>query len=136
MIRRPPRSTRTDTLFPYTTLFRSEVEGEDLGPLVAPELQGHQRKQHRLAGTGRTNDQCVADIADMEGKPERGRAFGPAEEQRRRRKMLISFRPGPHRRERNHVGEIAGGKRRLSEISVDTDGSRAGPSGDSGGGPG
>src|SRR3546814_11719610 len=26
MIRRPPRSTRTDTLFPYTTLFRSHVE--------------------------------------------------------------------------------------------------------------
>src|SRR3546814_17170462 len=26
MIRRPPRSTRTDTLFPYTTLFRSIVE--------------------------------------------------------------------------------------------------------------
>src|SRR3546814_6809925 len=29
MIRRPPRSTRTDTLFPYTTLFRSV--GADLG---------------------------------------------------------------------------------------------------------
>src|SRR3546814_5038299 len=27
MIRRPPRSTRTDTLFPYTTLFRSENDG-------------------------------------------------------------------------------------------------------------
>src|SRR3546814_3799642 len=27
MIRRPPRSTRTDTLFPYTTLFRSRFEG-------------------------------------------------------------------------------------------------------------
>src|SRR3546814_20251762 len=27
MIRRPPRSTRTDTLFPYTTLFRSDAEG-------------------------------------------------------------------------------------------------------------
>src|SRR3546814_974439 len=27
MIRRPPRSTRTDTLFPYTTLFRSAFEG-------------------------------------------------------------------------------------------------------------
>src|SRR3546814_19946387 len=27
MIRRPPRSTRTDTLFPYTTLFRSEISG-------------------------------------------------------------------------------------------------------------
>src|SRR3546814_15800424 len=32
MIRRPPRSTRTDTLFPYTTLFRSplgDIDGED-----------------------------------------------------------------------------------------------------------
>src|SRR3546814_11127471 len=28
MIRRPPRSTRTDTLFPYTTLFRSLLNGE------------------------------------------------------------------------------------------------------------
>src|SRR3546814_3447543 len=28
MIRRPPRSTRTDTLFPYTTLFRSRCELE------------------------------------------------------------------------------------------------------------
>src|SRR3546814_14666941 len=32
MIRRPPRSTRTDTLFPYTTLFRSvEDPGEPVG---------------------------------------------------------------------------------------------------------
>src|SRR3546814_17679030 len=30
MIRRPPRSTRTDTLFPYTTLFRSERVAEAL----------------------------------------------------------------------------------------------------------
>src|SRR3546814_14224255 len=28
MIRRPPRSTRTDTLFPYTTLFRSGSRGD------------------------------------------------------------------------------------------------------------
>src|SRR3546814_5035983 len=36
MIRRPPRSTRTDTLFPYTTLFRSsklmaELQGRKIG---------------------------------------------------------------------------------------------------------
>src|SRR3546814_16190856 len=31
MIRRPPRSTRTDTLFPYTTLFRSPLE--ELSPI-------------------------------------------------------------------------------------------------------
>src|SRR3546814_10431112 len=30
MIRRPPRSTRTDTLFPYTTLFRSEPGNDSL----------------------------------------------------------------------------------------------------------
>src|SRR3546814_2848704 len=30
MIRRPPRSTRTDTLFPYTTLFRSERRSKKL----------------------------------------------------------------------------------------------------------
>src|SRR3546814_3329724 len=31
MIRRPPRSTRTDTLFPYTTLFRSQSHADALG---------------------------------------------------------------------------------------------------------
>src|SRR3546814_17042078 len=39
MIRRPPRSTRTDTLFPYTTLFRSEVHRPDL----VNRLRHHQR---------------------------------------------------------------------------------------------
>src|SRR3546814_4978748 len=39
MIRRPPRSTRTDTLFPYTTLFRSYGTAAALvfGPLFLPE---------------------------------------------------------------------------------------------------
>src|SRR3546814_5079232 len=32
MIRRPPRSTRTDTLFPYTTLFRSVAGGYSVSP--------------------------------------------------------------------------------------------------------
>src|SRR3546814_3840090 len=44
MLRRPPRSTRTDTLFPYTTLFRSVAAGVDphrlsLG-LTADEVSG------------------------------------------------------------------------------------------------
>src|SRR3546814_3958942 len=40
MIRRPPRSTRTDTLFPYTTLFRSggEAVGDDEGGAPADQL--------------------------------------------------------------------------------------------------
>src|SRR3546814_4294389 len=40
MIRRPPRSTRTDTLFPYTTLFRSEHHR------ALPHIVEHQRRQH------------------------------------------------------------------------------------------
>src|SRR3546814_3897153 len=36
MIRRPPRSTRTDTLFPYTTLFRSSAISEFVYKLSPP----------------------------------------------------------------------------------------------------
>src|SRR3546814_4539742 len=38
MIRRPPRSTRTDTLFPYTTLFRSIDQSRIEGGKVAREV--------------------------------------------------------------------------------------------------
>src|SRR3546814_3089376 len=55
MIRRPPRSTRTDTLFPYTTLFRSRVCSGDverqrrrLRHAIRP-FQLHVRRQRRLA---------------------------------------------------------------------------------------
>src|SRR3546814_5747303 len=37
MIRRPPRSTRTDPLFPYTTLFRSEEWSQRLARREAPQ---------------------------------------------------------------------------------------------------
>src|SRR3546814_4874985 len=49
MIRRPPRSTRTDTLFPYTTLFRSAVDGRGgrAGARPAPARR-HPRRRGRL----------------------------------------------------------------------------------------
>src|SRR3546814_8228254 len=40
MIRRPPRSTRTDTLFPYTTLFRSFFTVDERVE-IAQEVLGH-----------------------------------------------------------------------------------------------
>src|SRR3546814_17010747 len=40
MIRRPPRSTRTDTLFPYTTLFRSVAHGH-VDNVFAPPARRH-----------------------------------------------------------------------------------------------
>src|SRR3546814_11951279 len=61
MIRRPPRSTRTDTLFPYTTLFRSDrvdarvhpdLRAADPDPGIRPGLvlgvvpDQHQRRRH------------------------------------------------------------------------------------------
>src|SRR3546814_18559600 len=61
MIRRPPRSTRTDTLFPYTTLFRSaKVLGQQVQPVgavldagdpqarVTLEHAVHDQRRHRV----------------------------------------------------------------------------------------
>src|SRR3546814_5657695 len=57
MIRRPPRSTRTDTLFPYTTLFRS-----------LDFLEPRQRRGSRLLRVGdRIADRGLRDFLDLRG---------------------------------------------------------------------
>src|SRR3546814_4834670 len=48
MIRRPPRPTRTDTLFPYTTLFRS-VAARQLGPVKCAVSAADQRIEYQVA---------------------------------------------------------------------------------------
>src|SRR3546814_1392211 len=48
MIRRPPRSTRTDTLFPYTTLFRSAAHRRGRSSLP-PLLPGNRRRIDLIA---------------------------------------------------------------------------------------
>src|SRR3546814_16659653 len=59
MIRRPPRSTRTDTLFPYTTLFRSALAGlAGTGRLDG----GVQRQQVGLLGDVLDQGDDVADL--------------------------------------------------------------------------
>src|SRR3546814_186301 len=50
MKRRPPRSTRTDTLFPYTTVFRSIVGGTDHESRYAIELKSRGSDRVRFAG--------------------------------------------------------------------------------------
>src|SRR3546814_20739886 len=55
MIRRPPRSTRTDTLLPYTTLFRSE-EGREL---VTGEVGVHPVAFFEQALPGRALGQSI-----------------------------------------------------------------------------
>src|SRR3546814_3315238 len=58
MIRRPPRSTRIDTLFPYTTLFRSHdaARGHDRDRGPAATRSGA-RRECRRAGRGGTDAQ-------------------------------------------------------------------------------
>src|SRR3546814_10688077 len=72
MIRRPPRSTRTDTLFPYTTLFRSpnearharEIQGPAEGCRGSPLRQARRHEEARPEG-------CI----EVDGRlDERGRA--------------------------------------------------------------
>src|SRR3546814_2131619 len=76
MIRRPPRSTRTDTLFPYTTLFRSPREPAavgldarplDRGPLAPVEHPVMDRRRIR-----RARDEAVEgiDFADEVALPQ------------------------------------------------------------------
>src|SRR3546814_1602281 len=63
MIRRPPRSTRTDTLFPYTTLFRSyrEAEADD------------QEVDLRAGGCERCDPAALAWSLKAEARPARAR---------------------------------------------------------------
>src|SRR3546814_10623118 len=58
MIRRPPRSTRTDTLFPYTTLFRSVLQAHVPGLINAGRAVIHHAQNGR--GNRREHD-CRGD---------------------------------------------------------------------------
>src|SRR3546814_8088848 len=73
MLRRPPRSTRTDTLFPYTTLFRSSrVDGgESSGPRSAdPQPRCGRARDRRPAGMVLGECACADDHRDREARSE------------------------------------------------------------------
>src|SRR3546814_8647549 len=70
MIRRPPRSTRTDPLFPYTTLFRSHEEAPCSVPAVIAQQRmgvgnGDVTAQHLVPKPGRQRLR-----RDLEGRSE------------------------------------------------------------------
>src|SRR3546814_10409683 len=61
MIRRPPRSTRTDTLFPYTTLFRSSDRDGEIPAFAGMTRQGRRgfrltRSCSNASKTGRSEE--------------------------------------------------------------------------------
>src|SRR3546814_2160473 len=63
MIRRPPRSTRTDTLFPYTTLFRSGQPPEQ----ERPHDSGHEHREGNRAGKrrARRSDEHTSELQSL-----------------------------------------------------------------------
>src|SRR3546814_9899213 len=93
MIRRPPRSTRTDTLFPYTTLFRSRVDG-DRAPVEHAEIpwidQRALQRRRRVAA-------LVAERAEVD-------AAGELVEQRRAPHVALPQRLGHEGQARDRLG--------------------------------
>src|SRR3546814_1251741 len=75
MIRRPPRSTRTDTLFPYTTLFRSIAALFTADRLVERVIATAEALRHRRH-IGRRDLECGGDLV-AGGVVELRRAAGP-----------------------------------------------------------
>src|SRR3546814_19984777 len=107
MIRRPPRSTRTDTLFPYTTLFRSagrHVLGARELCRLFPAAAGHDAARRRLLHQPRRFQVGNARTARGEGRGRGGKAGeGGAEEEGRKRAQAVlrgSEREGPPRKGR------------------------------------
>src|SRR3546814_9921487 len=75
MIRRPPRSTLTDTLFPYTTLFRSGLVGLDLRVAGVVQLAGEHLLflgPHRLSSVSAPRHAALEAIVDAVGEPRGG----------------------------------------------------------------
>src|SRR3546814_9427722 len=68
MIRRPPRSTRTDTLFPYTTLFRSGAANllDPPGAPVGPEDSFALLLRHTGALVGHGDHEVAAVTAEFD----------------------------------------------------------------------
>src|SRR3546814_6261332 len=70
MIRRPPRSTRTDTLFPYTTLFRSPADGDGLfaawlGVRLPGRGTGPDRSQIAVRGLAGRSEEHTSELQSL-----------------------------------------------------------------------
>src|SRR3546814_12664698 len=71
MIRRPPRSTRTDTLFPYTTRFRALLGGGGREHALAWKLAQSPRLQTLYAASGNPGIAQHATLVDLDATDHR-----------------------------------------------------------------
>src|SRR3546814_7211855 len=96
MIRRPPRSTRTDTLFPYTTLFRAllpvRADREAVRLVAQPlDIEEHRivRRQRELAPVGQIESLAPGVAVGALGDPDI--------------RKIVDHQIGEHRRHRRHL---------------------------------
>src|SRR3546814_9028043 len=100
MRRRPPRSTRTDTLFPYTALFRAGVFGKRQAFIVLlPGLGGA-----RIRRSGGGANQLFGHIAAVGDKRARHRAVDRGDDAPRRRWCSRQSRAAPVDRHERSAG--------------------------------
>src|SRR3546814_4177586 len=101
MIRRPPRSTRTDTLFPYTTLFRSDGDGH---------CAGRDSRRHNQLHTLAAGEDCGADRRGLAYVLMRESRRCPREREQRLFIQVGQCLPGPpiarFNRSEEHTSEL------------------------------
>src|SRR3546814_17583426 len=119
MIRRPPRSTRTDTLFPYTTLFRSprRRQQRDIAAAhrVAGESLGAARKAALPAAERRRGEQAAREQRRIaEHRPAIGQGVGAGA-----RPQFVDEAFGEKRSEARRVGKesVSTCRSRLSQYT-------------------
>src|SRR3546814_9832103 len=105
MIRRPPRSTRTDTRFPYTTPFRSQLQRDSVrsdrsrrNPPHQHDRSGEDPGLERMADRDRRADPGHLDETRLVAAP-------PSAEQVIAAKTPITIHHDDHQREHEHIDE-------------------------------
>src|SRR3546814_7181566 len=97
MIRRPPRSTRTDPLFPYPTLVRSHMPTRFVGRGYAPDTRRPSSGRYRLA----VGKRCAGLFGEADFLPRR--ALG----QQRAHKLVVESRSEEHTSELQSIMSIS-----------------------------
>src|SRR3546814_1023922 len=102
MIRRPPRSTRTDTLFPYTTLFRS---GAGARP-VAPALQFRRRRAEYIETPAprQIGGRCI--VTELSEDDINARANEKAKKRKAAREKMLADKTKEKGRSEEHTSEL------------------------------
>src|SRR3546814_20620599 len=106
MIRRPPRSTRTDTLFPYTTLFRSLLR-------LAEGLQQQRHQLGQQLAAARRAQRAIAAVVPAAHHVPDARAVADAEAGEGREGLRVRLAAGEHQAARRREC-----RRLLDEVSI------------------